>query len=507
MSANGLFDMQTDVFDGSGTTTVGPRLSTTRWLQEAWRAAWFRAPRIGASAPAAWQLALLVLLVDACYLALDWLSVPGPTRFAPAGWLGTWWATALLLWAMWWAMGRTPDAALPAENGDPGPDGVRPRSLAAWCLLYLTASAPVGLALAAFQTWMVRRPDDWPAGWWPDAGLVTWGLWWLAMAWMLAVQWVLIARFVRTRLAVAGLGLLLVGTYAVATVWYQPTWQPDERRAAAADGQAAAEPAYLKLSQAVFEAQQALWQQQLDALAPQRDGVTDVYGLVFAPYAGEEVFRRESAMVAEVLQRRFDAEGRVLQLVNHPATAGTLPWATGENLQRAVAALAERMDREQDVLVVYLTSHGARDHRLAASHWPLEVEPIAPALLRQALDTAGVRHRVVAISACYSGGWIEPLATEHTLVMTAADATHTSYGCGAKSELTFFGRAVFDEQLRGGTHSFVEAFERAVPVIAQREKDAGKSDGFSNPQIRVGPSIGPVLEQLAARQAASAAVR
>ena len=95
-------------------------------------------------------------------------------------------------------------------------------------------------------------------------------------------------------------------------------------------------------------------------------------------------------------------------------------------------------------------------------------------------------------------GWIEPLATDSTLIMTAADATHTSYGCGRLSELTFFGRAVFHEQLRQ-THSFTEAFAKAVPLIQQREVEAGKADGFSNPQIRVGPQITPVLQALEQR--------
>ena len=82
--------------------------------------------------------------------------------------------------------------------------------------------------------------------------------------------------------------------------------------------------------------------------------------------------------------------------------------------------------------------------------------------------------------------------------MTAADATHTSYGCGRLSELTFFGRAVFHEQLRQ-THSFTEAFAKAVPLIQQREVEAGKADGFSNPQIRVGKQIAPVLQALEQR--------
>jgi hypothetical protein len=154
-------------------------------------------------------------------------------------------------------------------------------------------------------------------------------------------------------------------------------------------------------------------------------------------------------------------------------------------------------------MVIYMTSHGARNHALAAAHWPLEVPPVTPEMLRAMLDEAGIRQRVIAVSACYSGGWIEPLATPSSLIMTAADATHTSYGCGTKSELTFFGRAVFDEQLRQ-THSFADAFAKAVPVIAQREVEAGKQDGFSNPQIHVGPQIAPVLRMLERRLATAA---
>jgi hypothetical protein len=156
------------------------------------------------------------------------------------------------------------------------------------------------------------------------------------------------------------------------------------------------------------------------------------------------------------------------------------------------------MDREHDLLVVYMTSHGARDFQLAASNPPLKVDTISPGELRAALDEAGIRHRVIAISACYSGGWIGPLASDTTLVMTAADADHTSYGCGSLSELTFFGRAMFDEQLRK-THSIERAFAAAVPLIRQREDEAGKQDGFSNPQISVGQGVRPLLAELEKR--------
>ena len=181
--------------------------------------------------------------------------------------------------------------------------------------------------------------------------------------------------------------------------------------------------------------------------------------------------------------------------MNNSTSAAELPWATTLNLERSLRALAEAMDTERDVLVVYLTSHGGADFKLAAENWPLKVEDLTADQLRAMLDELGIRHRVIAVSACYSGGWIEPLQSEDTLIMTAADKDHTSFGCGSKSELTFFGRAVFDEQLRK-TLSFEEAFNAAVPVIKQREIDAKRTTGSRIRRFR-GQGHPYVLDELA----------
>ena len=315
------------------------------------------------------------------------------------------------------------------------------------------------------------------------------------MLWSLGVLALLIRRFSGWTARSAIFISIMVACTGI-SIWQfnQRAWQEDHSSQSKVD----ADKPRLRLSQQVFEAQQALWATKVNELALQRDGVTDVYGLVFAPYASEDVFKRESTLVNDILSQRFDAQGRVLHLLNHGATTPSHLWATPQNAERAIQALAERMDKDNDVLVVYLTSHGGSDFKLAASHWPLEVEPLTPQLLRAALDKAGIRNRVIGVSACYSGGWVAPLASDHTLVMTAADATHTSYGCGRLSELTYFGRAMFDEQLRK-TRSFEQAFANAVPLIKQREIDAGKDDGFSNPQISVGSGIRPVLKNLEQR--------
>jgi len=453
---------------------VAPRLPLAAWWREGLRVGLLLRPRIAAQVPTALQLAAAIALVLILEIAIARAEVPGPALFDVRGWLAPLWsagASALLAWLL---MPQPPQAL----------DAGRGQGVAAFILLWWVASVPpllVNGLLAALQVRGQLPPVLEASSTW------AWGVFLGLQAWLLAIVLRLGAAF---RFGARRLVLLAAGAAALqgVGVWqfgdraWEPVPEPHGR-------------ARLALTQETFEAQQALWQRTVDALAPQRPGRIDLYAIVFSPYAAEDVFLRENQMVAGVLRERFDAAGRVLQLANHGSTTETLPWATPLNLQRAIEAAAARMDPAEDVLFLYLTSHGAADGVLAAEHWPLQVGGVQPALLREALDAAGIRHRVVAVSACYSGSWVEPLAGEGTLVMTAADADHTSYGCGRRSELTFFGRAVFDEQLRR-TRSLEQAFAQAVPVIRRREEEAGKPDGFSNPQIRVGAAIRSVLERL-----------
>ncbi|WP_432730445.1 C13 family peptidase [Variovorax sp. W6] len=452
-----------------------PRASLWRWIAGGLRASLLLQPRIDAR-PAPWQLLVLVLLPELVWVGLARLEIAGPARLYANVGLNTLWVMAVLAWLGWFAL----------SGRDHGGGLARWFALATWTMF------PANLALSLLALGYTR-------GWLPAAISVSPGYWivfGLGCAWMIVALVRFTAREAGARWRLAlfapAFVVLLAATFWQSLYTQERMWLPD------ASASAEPERPSMQLTQELFEEQQALWERTVEALPAGKPGQTNVYGLVFAPYASEDVFLRESNMVTQVLEDRFDARGRVIHLMNHPTTAETLPWATPLNLRRAIAALASRMDRENDVLVVYLTSHGARDHRLAAAHWPLTVPWLTPEELREELDGAGIRHRVVAVSACFSGGWIEPLASEDTLVMTAADANHTSYGCGRLSELTFFGRAMFDEQLRK-TRSFETAFAAAVPLIKQREIDAGKEDGFSNPQISVGEKIRPLLDRLAQR--------
>ena len=66
--------------------------------------------------------------------------------------------------------------------------------------------------------------------------------------------------------------------------------------------------------------------------------------------------------------------------------------------------------------------------------------------LRSILDAAGIGWRVIVISACYSGSFVDELRSDRTLVITASRADRNSFGCSNEADMTYFGRALIDER-------------------------------------------------------------
>ena len=419
-------------------------------------------------------LAALVLTLAVTSFVLQRLFMPGPASlYGPALQSGWQW-TLVSIWICWWLVPS-------GTQGEPDSPAARAPSAAALFAMMSAQSFVLQLAIGLpFVAWL--NLGDGGADRLGTVG--AWIAWGLPLAWMVAAQALLAWRTGTLPTRPRALAVLLLASVIVLAPLTQPLryWYPD-RPAGANKG---AEP--LQLTQAMLEAQAQALTDTLAAVAPRRAGAIDLYAITFAPYASEDVFLRESRLVASVMEQRFGAAGRSVQLINHRDTVTQSPWATPLNLKRTIDRMAQQMDRDKDVLFIHLTSHGAHSGHLSAEFWPLAVDSLTPQALKGMLDAAGIRHRVISVSACFAGSWVEPLADADTLVMTASDADHTSYGCGRKSPLTFFGRAMYDEQLRN-TWSFEAAHAEARRVIEQREKEAGKTDGYSNPQIRVGPAI------------------
>ena len=238
------------------------------------------------------------------------------------------------------------------------------------------------------------------------------------------------------------------------------------------------------------DAQRALLKAAVGRLAPQRQGATDLYTIGVAGWADQDVFVKELDGTLASLNRVLPVDGRMLRLVNGPDAAKGTPLATRENIAAAARAVADVMDKDGDILVLFMTSHGTRaGFGLQLPRRPL-VE-FAPAELAKILDGAGIRNRVVIVSACYSGTFVPPLANDNTIVITAADARNPSFGCAPGREWTFFGDAFFNRSLRPGA-DLRSAFNGARLTISEWELQEALPP--SNPQAHFGPAL---VEKLA----------
>jgi len=218
--------------------------------------------------------------------------------------------------------------------------------------------------------------------------------------------------------------------------------------------------------------QKELLDKALAALQPREPGKINLYLLAVAGDGTQEVFRREVDFVQAEFAQRFGTAGRSVALVNSRNTVAQAPMATRTSIRRALAAIAARMDRNEDILFLFLTSHGSADHELSLNQNGMDLEDLRAADLGAALKESGIRWKVVVVSACYSGGFIEPLQDERTLVMTAARRDRRSFGCADENDFTYFGRAYFKESLPK-SRSFVEAFRRAEALVRDWERRDG----------------------------------
>ena len=220
-----------------------------------------------------------------------------------------------------------------------------------------------------------------------------------------------------------------------------------------------------------------LLEDALKAVPPSTPAI-ELYSLVLAGDGKQSVFLREADYVSEMLASRFGSHGQIT-LVNHRDHLLDRPMATRENLHRAAKILAERTGPE-DLVFIYLTSHGTDEHELVLDQPRLQLADMPADELAAALAPLKNRNKIIVISACYSGGFIPALKDEKTLIMTASHADKVSFGCSEEADFTYFGNALFAQALNE-TDDLQHAFTLAKESVAQREQ----ADGFeaSEPQI------------------------
>src|ERR1700722_3549737 len=207
--------------------------------------------------------------------------------------------------------------------------------------------------------------------------------------------------------------------------------------------------------------------------------------LAFGLFGAQSVFESEAKGAADIVAHQLDASAVVVRA--NTKRRGEVTIASIENeLQSA----AKAMDRENDVLFLILTSHGSQAG--VAVQDGRRDQTLSPPALAAMLDRTGVQHRVVIISACYSGVFVGPLANANTLVITAADSDHSSFGCQDKVKWTYFGDAFFNRALRH-TADLRSAFATARNLISVRESQEKLVP--SNPQIAGGKNLDIMLAE------------
>jgi len=224
-------------------------------------------------------------------------------------------------------------------------------------------------------------------------------------------------------------------------------------------------------------------------LLPERKGKPGIYAIGMAGWSDQDVFIKELDGGLAALDKAIGLDRGTIRLVNHPDTVDAQPIANRTNFASAVHAVAKVMDKDEDILLLFITSHGGPTGvglRLSgAFHGQLSPDHIATVL-----DREGIKNRLIIISACYSGVFVKRLASPDSVVLTAADENNPSFGCSNERDWTYFGDALFNQNLGAGV-SLEDAFDKARDRITEWEKRDALSP--SNPQGFFGAELAAKL--------------
>jgi hypothetical protein len=159
-----------------------------------------------------------------------------------------------------------------------------------------------------------------------------------------------------------------------------------------------------------------------------------------------------------------------------------------------IAALVGKAAHEAgpgDIVFVDISSHGAR--RVLARKIGNNATTALPAreLARDLQPLAGLP-TVIIISACYSGSLIGELRAPERIIITAASADRSSFGCAPGNRHTLFGEAelrAFGQQDR----SLHQVFTAICDDVARMEHT--KRYPASEPQVWVGAGVASLYDE------------
>jgi hypothetical protein len=411
------------------------------------------------------QLVLVVVLSAAIDIDADWVRAAHEARFSLLGLHGEIFALGLLALA-------SATLAILRRDGE----------------LYL--ALPI-VVLASFPlVQIVHVLPDLPRAAGrvtPDArALIEYAvLAWMFIIAMRAVHVVTDPARSRPRLwAVVG-GLLLIAPF-----WFAPLLGPLEPWWHEIDASARDPGAVSPASEAVLAAQQFMLDRAIDQLAEERPGVTDLYFVAFAPDARRAGFVADVDAAQRTMDERWDTQGRSVVLVNSPATVAERPFASITHLRQVLLEIGDLIDTDDDVVMVYVTGNSGAEHTLTAVNPPLELAALSPQGLKQLLDAANIRWRIIVVSTCEAGAWIDALKDDETLVIASSSASVRGAECAGSLRPGAFASAFFGDAMRR-SDDIRAAFELARKQLVTQHA--------AEPVMSVGAAIAEQLKSLRQR--------
>lgn len=234
---------------------------------------------------------------------------------------------------------------------------------------------------------------------------------------------------------------------------------------------------------------------QLAALREQIPGESDVYFLAVGGDGHEAVFGRDIEVAKQGVAKVFDIEGRSISLLND-RTYRQYPLATPAHVISALQALDQKMDSDEDLLFIHLVSHGGRNGDFLLSQPGMSLPDLTPSAFAEAIQSLRVRKKVLVVSACYSGQWLDQLKSDDLIMLMSARRDRTSFGCGDDSEMTWFTKATYQE-VGIDLDDPEKWFARVDETIRQWEVEREFSEeDWSHPQYFAGAEITAWLNDL-----------
>jgi hypothetical protein len=408
------------------------------------------------------QLVLIVVVSAAIDIDADWVRAAHEARFSILGLHGELFALGLL------TLSSAVIAMLRRDRD-----------------VYLALPVVILASLPAVQ--IVHLLPDLPAAGGAMPALARQVFDYAIFAWMLLLAmravYVCVDPQGRRRRAFAVLGGVLV----IAPIWFAPLVGPLDPWWREYDPLQGNRDAMSPASEPVLAAQDFMMDRALDQLDDERPGVADLYFVGFAPDARRPGFVTDVEAAQHAMDERWHTKGRSVVLVNSPLTVAERPFATITHLREVLLQIGDLIDADDDVVMLYLTGNSGRDHALTAVNPPLELVGLSPQGLKQLLDAAGIRWRIVVVSTCYAGAWVDALQDDETAVIASSRADVHGNDCAGGLGSSSFGDAFFTTGMRR-SDDLVLAFDAARKRLARAHA--------TEPVMAIGAGISEHLKRL-----------